>query len=182
MPGRPVRGMLVAASLAASLAMTGVVATGCGPSADTVKTNAQQARRAVDDVVYYDVELLLVPTVVMRTTEVTVTATPKQTVQMKAWLAKDLAIIEQRAKTVDHIASAPALGDPSSDELLQATSQWLDGVYVPTMRRAVDGVVAGQALGAIQTSLGAPWVGAVGEKAKARIAALRSALAKKAGQ
>ena len=171
--------LLVAAVVA--LVGLGALATACGPSASTVKANAQQARKAMDDVVYYDVELLLVPTVVMRTTEPTASVTASQTVAMKAWLAKDLAIIEDRAKTLANMAKSPALGDAASDDLLKANSMWLDRNYLPAIRKAAAADWTGRSLGDVETALGSPWAGKAGEAAKGAIARFRAALAKKAG-
>jgi hypothetical protein len=165
-----------------AVALPGAVVGGCGPSAPSVKANAQQARKAVDDIVYNDVELLLVPTVVMRTTEGTTVVTPKQAAAMKVWLARDLAVIENRAGILATLAKAPALGDSKTDALLSGTSAWLDGTYLPAIGKAVAGVAAGGTLHDVESSLGSPWSGTPGEQAKARIAALRAALAKKVGE
>ena len=174
-------GLATAAAALAALAVLAAALSGCGPSASTVKANAQQARKALDDIVYYDVELLLVPTVVMRTTEPTAVATARQAADMKAWLGRDLAVIESRSKALAAMAHSPGLGDSKTDELLVSTSAWLEESYLPAIRAAVSGVAPGRTLGEVEAKLGAPWSGTLGEAAKGRIATLRAALAKKAG-
>jgi hypothetical protein len=134
----------------------------------------------MDDIVYYDVEILLAPSVVMRGTEGTKVVDAAQATAIKTWLAKDLAGLEKNSKVIVGMAASPALGDAASDGLLKDVSAWLSGTYVPSMRRAVAAVAAGETLAKVHADLGAPWAGPAGEQAKSRIAALRALLAKKA--
>ena len=170
-------------ALVAIACVLALAVSGCGllpPSPQSVKANAQQARKAVDDIVYYDVEFLLVPTVVMRTTEGTAVVTTKQATDMQAWLRKDLAVVETSAAQLRRLPKG-SMGDSTTDQLLADTSEWLDTAYLPAIRAAIGGVAAGDTLKQIETDLGAPWVGSAGEAAKRRIGALRTALAKKTG-
>jgi len=179
------RRILPGAAAVVAVVALAMLVSGCGrfgQSAPSVKASAQQARKAMDDIVYYDVELLLVPTVVMRKTEGTVVVTSKQATDMKAWLGRDLAVIERSARELERLSSASSLGEPNADKLLASTSQWLNTVYLPAIRKAVAGVVVGRTLQTVEASLGAPWSGRTGEQAKNRIAALRAALEKKAGE
>jgi hypothetical protein len=178
------RRILRAAAAAVVVAALAMLVSGCGlfgPSAPSAKASAQQARKAMDDIVYYDVELLLVPTVVMHTTDGTAVVTSKQAAEMKEWLGRDLAVIERSAKELDRLSIAPSLGEPKTDELLASTSHWLNDVYLPAIREAVATVAVGRTLRSVEASLGVPWSQRAGEQAKSRVAALRAALAKKAG-
>jgi len=180
----PRRRILRAAAAAVAIVALAMLVYGCGlfgPPAPSVMASAQQARKAMDDIVYYDVELLLVPTVVMRTTEGTAVVDSEQAAEMKAWLGRDLAVIERSAKELERLSASSSLGEPKTDELLASTSQWLNDVYLPAIRTAVAGAAVGHRLQSVEAGLAAPWSGRTGEQAKSRIAALRAALAKKAG-